>query len=216
MPDPETNTPDTPLYKAPMTVSLILASSSPYRKAQLSQLVGENYLCISPNVDEQPRNGESPRELVLRLAELKARAVAARAPGSALIIGGDQCAALDDKLLGKPLTEEKAIQQLEICQGKDVVFYSGLCVYDKAANKIQRACVSTIVSFRTLSPEEIHLYIRKDQPLNCAGSFKCESLGIALFESIKSDDPSALIGLPLIQLNLMLIKFGFNTLTHKY
>jgi len=216
MPDPESNTLNTPRYKAPMAVSLILASSSPYRKAQLSQLVGENYLCISPDVNEQPHKNESPHELVLRLAELKARTVAPHAPDNALIIGGDQCAALDDKILGKPLTEEKAIKQLKICQDKDVVFFSGLCVYNKATNNIQSACVSTIVRFRSLSSDEIRAYIRKDQPLNCAGSFKCESLGIALFESIKSDDPSALVGLPLIQLNLMLMKFGFNTLTHKH
>lgn len=199
-----------------MTTSLVLASTSPYRKLQLKQLVGGDFLCIAPNVDEQPLVNESSLELVLRLAELKARAAATHAPDVALIIGADQCAALDGKMLGKPLTEEKAIQQLEACQGKEAVFYSGLCVYDQSTGRVQSACVSTFVKFRSLSAEEIRNYVAKDLPLHCAGSFKCESLGIALFESIKSDDPSALIGLPLIQLNLMLMEFGFNTLTRTH
>lgn len=190
---------------------LILASTSTYRKAQLAQL-RLPFVCASPGVDEAPRANEKPRELALRLSRAKAMAVAGQADSNAIIIAGDQCAALDNKLLGKPGTEGKAAFQLLACSGRTVTFYSGLCVLDNRNGESCCSCVETRVKFRQLSTEEIHNYIAMDKPLDCAGSFKAESLGITLFEAIESNDPSALTGLPLIELNNFLLRLKINTL----
>lgn len=195
----------------PETLTLVLASTSSYRRNQLSQL-HSNFLCLAPNLDETPQSGESPAQLCTRLALAKARAVVGDAPENALIIGADQCAALDDEILGKPLTVENALSQLTRCSGQRVRFYSGLCVLNNASGEHLSDAVVTEVRFRNLSRQEIAAYIEREKALDCAGSFKCEGLGIALFEEIKSSDPSALIGLPLIQLNRFLLHFGFNPL----
>lgn len=193
---------------------LVLASTSTYRQKQLEQLT-ENFRCIAPQVNETPQPGEPARQLSCRLALAKAQAVAAACPQPALIIGADQSASLDSAVLGKPLTTENAFKQLLSCSGKTVSFYSGLCVLDNSTNEALCDSILTEVRFRELSEEEISTYLAKEHVLNCAGSFKCEDLGIALFDEIKSTDPSALIGLPLIQLNRFLLHFGLNLLLQK-
>lgn len=190
---------------------LVLASTSSYRQKQLCQLT-EDFLCIAPKVDETAKPGEYARQLSCRLALAKARAVATSCPQAALIIGADQTAALDEEILGKPLSEENAFQQLARCSGKTVSFYSGLCVLNNTSKEALCDSIVTEVRFRDLSEKEISAYLARENVLDCAGSFKCEGLGITLFEEIKSTDPSALIGLPLIQLNRFLLHFGLNVL----
>lgn len=194
-----------------MRKPLVLASTSRYRKTQLEQLCA-NFICIAPDIDESPLTSETPESLSIRLALSKAETVASQAPENALIIGADQCASFDNSLLGKPLTAERAMQQLRDCSGRELVFYSGLCVLNNETGEILKHCVETKVQFRDLSSFEIESYIKREQPLDCAGSFKCEGLGISLFDRISSEDPSALIGLPLIQLNKFLLHFGYNAL----
>ncbi len=192
-----------------MTKQLILASGSPYRRAQLQQL-GLPFDCMPTNIDETIPPEETARDAALRLSVAKAAAV--MDAGNVLVIGSDQTAALDDRILGKPLSIENAVDQLKACSGRQVIFYSGLCLLDGATGAMRKDCIATTVSFRKLTEWQIHNYIDREQPLDCAGSFKCEGLGIALFESISSDDPSALIGLPLIALNKMLLSFGVDAL----
>ena len=195
--------------KAPL--KLILASTSPYRKAQLAHL-GLPFDCLAQSVDETPKADEPPLELALRLSQFKALSASSGCTQNSLIIAGDQCAAFGSRILGKPYTEQNAVAQLQACSGQQVIFYSGLCVLDNRTDQLTSVCVETRVTFRQLSDEEISNYISRESPLDCAGSFKCEGLGITLFESIQSDDPSALIGLPLIQLNKLLIRHGVNAL----
>lgn len=192
-----------------MDKKLILASGSTYRRAQLQQL-GLAFTCMPAAIDESIAPGETAREAALRLSIAKASAVAEQE--HALIIGSDQTAALDDNILGKPGTEDNAVNQLLACSDRQVTFYSGLCVLDTATGANRQACIVTSVKFRKLTNQQIRNYISREQPLDCAGSFKCEGLGIALFESITSDDPSALIGLPLISLTKMLLAFGVDVL----
>lgn len=189
---------------------LILASGSVYRRTQLQQL-GLVFTCTPVDIDESIRPGETAQEAALRLSTAKTSAVT-ETTGQALIIGSDQTAALDDNILGKPGTEDNAVNQLLACSGRQVTFYSGICVLDTTTGATQQACSVTTVQFRKLTDQQIHNYISREQPLDCAGSFKCEGLGIALFESITSDDPSALIGLPLISLTKMLLAFGVDVL----
>ncbi len=186
---------------------LVLASGSAYRTGQLSQL-GLTFEAIRPNIDESPSPGEAPRATAARLSEAKARAVATLAP-AAWLIGSDQTADCDGCLVGKPGSAERACAQLEQMSGKTVLFHSGLCLLSPAG-QASVAVVTTEVRFRTLGANEIAAYIRKEQPLDCAGSFKVEGLGISLFEAIRSDDPSALIGLPLIRLCALLRQAGLN------
>ncbi len=186
---------------------LVLASGSRYRAGQLSQL-GLPFVTDRPDLDEAPLAGESPAATALRLSELKARAVASRHP-NAWIIGSDQTVDCDSTLLGKPGTVERACAQLEHMSGKKVLFHSGLCLL-APTGQAALADIQTEVRFRQLGRDEIAAYIRKEQPLDCAGSFKVEGLGISLFDAIRSDDPSALIGLPLIALCRMLRDAGFN------
>lgn len=181
---------------------LILASTSRYRKALLEKLEVP-FTCAAPEVDELPLPGESPRQLVLRLAQAKAQALAEAYPEH-LIIGSDQVCVLDGRITGKPHTEENAHRQLRAASGHVVTFYTGLALYNSASGHLQTECEPFDVHFRTLSDGEISRYIQKEQPLNCAGSFKSEGLGIALFERLDGRDPNTLIGLPLIALCKML------------
>ncbi|TCT24183.1 Maf family protein [Thiobaca trueperi] len=178
--------------------SLVLASTSPYRRALLERL-GLTFATAAPDVDEARRPGEPPQVLVLRLAEAKARAVAASHP-DALIIGSDQVACLDDAVLGKPGDRAGAIAQLERASGRTVLFQTGLCLLDARSGRAQTLVEPFRVHFRPLSRARIEGYLDREQPYNCAGSFKSEGLGIALFERLEGEDPNALIGLPLIRL----------------
>ena len=186
---------------------LVLASGSRYRAAQLSQL-GLTFETVRPDIDEQPLAGESPAGTARRLAEAKARAVGKRSP-DAWVIGSDQTVDCAGLLLGKPGTDTRARAQLEQMSGQTALFHSGLCLLGPGG-QCATEVVPTEVRFRPLSPAEIATYIKKEQPLDCAGSFKVEGLGISLFDTIRSDDPSALIGLPLIALCRMLRQAGLN------
>ncbi|EXJ14397.1 Maf family protein [Imhoffiella purpurea] len=178
--------------------ALVLASTSRYRRALLEQL-GLSFRTDSPEVDETPRPNEPPQVLVMRLAEAKARAVAERHP-DALIIGSDQVACLDGDILGKPGTRDRAIAQLERASGRSVLFQTGLCLLDARSGRAQTLVEPFRVHFRSLSRARIEGYLDREQPYDCAGSFKSEGLGIALFERLEGEDPNALIGLPLIRL----------------
>ncbi len=185
-----------------MPLPLLLASTSPYRRELLDRL-GLEFATCSPETDETHNDGETPRDLVLRLSEAKARACAARG-GPALVIGSDQVAVVGDTVLGKPGTIECACAQLAQLSGQRVTFLTGLCLYNSAQQRVQLDLVPFTVVFRTLSMQQIENYVQREQPLNCAGSFKSEGLGVALFERMEGDDPTALIGLPLIRLVSML------------
>jgi MAF protein len=190
---------------------IVLASSSPYRKALLQRL-GLAFETAAPALDESPQSQETPQHLVARLAEAKARALAGRFP-AALIIGSDQVAVLAGDILGKPGNHAAAAEQLRRSSGQTVVFHTGLCLYDARRDQAQVAVVPYAVQFRSLSEEEIQAYLHRERPYDCAGSFKSEGLGIALFERLTGDDPNALIGLPLIALCRMLANCGVSTLT---
>jgi MAF protein len=177
---------------------LILASTSRYRRALLERL-GLTFTTAAPDIDETRRPNEPPQVLVLRLAEAKARAIARTHP-DALIIGSDQVACLDDTVLGKPIDRHGAIAQLERASGRCVLFQTGLCLLDARSNQAQRLVEPFRVHFRPLSRERIAGYLDREQPYDCAGSFKSEGLGIALFSRLEGEDPNALIGLPLIRL----------------
>lgn len=187
---------------------IILASSSRYRRELLERL-GLPFTAESPDIDESPLPGESPRELVMRLSENKALALAQRYP-AALIIGSDQVAVLGDRILGKPGNRENAIAQLSQCNGKRLVFHTGLCLLDTVTDDVQVDDVLFEVKFRTLTAGQIERYVDADRPYHSAGSFKAESLGITLFEYLHGDDPNALIGLPLIRLTQMLANAGID------
>jgi len=178
--------------------NLILASTSPFRKSILEKL-GLPFSTEAPDVDEQHLDGESATELVTRLSAAKANTIAKNHP-KALIIGSDQVALLDGKILGKPGNHENAVKQLENASGKAVTFYTGLCLINSATNNTQTICEIFKVYFRQLSSQQIENYLQKEQPYNCAGSFKSEAYGIALFDKLEGDDPNTLIGLPLIKL----------------
>ncbi|MDM3278462.1 MULTISPECIES: Maf family protein [Citrobacter] len=189
---------------------LILASTSPWRRALLEKLAIP-FECAAPEVDETPLPGEAPRHLVLRLAQKKAQSLAHRYQ-SHLIIGSDQICVLDGEITGKPLTEENARQQLLKARGNIVTFYTGLALYNSATGHLQTEVEPFDVHFRHLSETEIEDYVRKERPLHCAGSFKSEGLGIALFERLEGRDPNTLIGLPLIALCQMLRREEMNPL----
>lgn len=189
---------------------LILASSSPFRREVLSRL-GVEFGSVSPDIDESRRDNESPGELVRRLAEEKALAVASTHPRS-LIIGSDQVATLGNTVLGKPGSHEKAIEQLKMSSGKRVTFLTGLCLLNSETGRRQVCCEAFHVEFRDLTEDEIEGYLNKEQPYNCAGSFKSEGLGVCLFRRMQGDDPASLIGLPLIQLVSMLREEGLDVL----
>lgn len=190
---------------------LILASTSPYRRLLLEKL-GIPFTCAAPEVDELPLPAETPRHLVLRLAQAKAQALAERFPHH-LIIGSDQVCVLDGEITGKPHTEENARKQLKKASGNIVTFYTGLALYNSVNGQLQTECEPFDVHFRHLTEQEINHYVQKESPLNCAGSFKSEGLGIALFERLEGRDPNTLVGLPLIALCQMLRREGANPLS---
>lgn len=190
---------------------IILASTSPYRRLLLEKL-GIPFTCAAPEVDEIPLPAETPRHLVLRLAQAKAQALAERFPHH-LIIGSDQVCVLDGEITGKPHTEENARKQLKKASGNIVTFYTGLALYNSVNGQLQTECEPFDVHFRHLTEQEINHYVQKESPLNCAGSFKSEGLGIALFERLEGRDPNMLVGLPLIALCQMLRREGFNPLS---
>jgi MAF protein len=184
---------------------LILASASPFRKELLARL-GVSFETATPDVDETRRENESATALVRRLSESKARAIGTSQQG--LVIGSDQVATLGETVLGKPGSHERAMEQLRQLSGNAVTFQTGLCLLDSENDTQQLDVVPFTVHFRELDEAQIDRYLRHDQPYNCAGSFKSEGLGITLFERMEGDDPSALIGLPLIRLTAMLENAG--------
>lgn len=181
---------------------LVLASTSIYRNELLRRLQLP-FETAAPNVEESPQPGESARETSVRLAQEKARAVAARHP-DALIIGSDQVALLEGQQLGKPLNHDNAVMQLRAMRGKTTCFYTAVTLLNSKTGNMQTEVAENRVTLRDLSDAEIEDYLRKEQPYHCAGSAKSEGLGIALISSITGDDPNALIGLPLILLAGML------------
>jgi septum formation protein len=181
---------------------LILASTSVYRRELLGRLKIP-FEWFEPGVDEQPLAGESAEATALRLAEAKARAIAQRHP-DALIVGSDQVADLDGERLGKPGSHDKAVHQLRRASGRTVVFNTAVCVHDSRANLSRVRLSAARVTFRRLGERQIETYLLREQPYDCAGSAKAEGLGIALIERIDTDDPTSLIGLPLIALTELL------------
>ena len=190
--------------------SLILASTSRYRRELLERL-RLPFEVLSPRVDESPHPGEAPAALAQRLAVAKATAVARQHPES-VVIGSDQVADLDGEPIGKPGTHDRAVAQLRAMRGRSVVFQTGVAVVYLAAGFQRVALAPVTVRFRDLPDSEIEHYLRTEMPYDCAGSAKCETLGIALLDSIESDDPTALVGLPLIRTARLLREAGLNPL----
>ncbi len=186
--------------------ALVLASGSRYRATQLRQL-GQAFTQQAADIDETPFADETPRETAMRLALAKARHVAAD-HRQALVIGSDQVAECDGKPIGKPGSMERARRQLQQASGREVRFFTALCLIGTNHGSTQQHLDTTVVHFRQLEDDEIARYLAAEKPLDCAGSFKCEGLGISLFEAIETHDPSALIGLPLITLAKMLREAG--------
>ena len=187
-------------------MELVLASSSVYRAELLSRL-GIPFRIEYPNIDETRLENESPKSLVERLGRSKASVIAEQT-NNALIIGSDQIAICNDRVLGKPGDHETAVDQLLFLSGKRITFLTSLCLINSISHKESLKTISTNVTLRELSHTQILHYLDKEKPFNCAGSFKSEGLGIALIKSIKSEDHSALVGLPLIELCNMLSKEG--------
>lgn len=184
------------------TAKLILASSSPYRRTLLGQLMVP-FEVDAPEIDESPRPGESAIELVERLAVTKAQAVARRHP-DAVVIGADQVADHDGTIVGKPRDHADAVRQLETASGQRITLYTGLAVTNAARGTTQRDVVPYTVVFRHLDRGTIERYLAREAPYGCSGSLRADGLGVALLERFSGDDPSALIGLPLIRLVRML------------
>lgn len=192
-----------------MTAPLVLASTSPYKKMLLERLKIP-FDCVSPNTDEEPKLNEKPEALALRLAKEKALAVADTKP-NAIIIGSDQVGELNGKILGKPGNFDQAFKQLSAQSGETVYFHSAVSVVrvlENADITHNTMVNTTTVIFKQLSSLQIENYLKQDQPYNCAGSFKSEGLGISLFSSINTNDPSSLVGLPLIDLCKLLAMHG--------
>jgi septum formation protein len=187
--------------------SLVLASTSTYRRALLERL-GLPFIVARPEVEETPRAGEPPQALAERLAQEKAEAVLAVAARDTWVIGSDQVAELDGRPLGKPGSHSNAVAQLRSMSGREVRFLTALCIAGPEQRRLQALDV-TIARFRALDDDEIERYVAREQPLDCAGSFKSEGLGIGLFDAIENRDPTALIGLPLIATARLLREAGF-------
>lgn len=184
---------------------LVLASTSPYR-AQLLNKLAVPFTTENPDFDETPLDNETPLELVKRLAIGKARCCKTATPS--LIIGSDQVCVINGKIIGKPLSREKAIDQLSQQSGQSIQFYTGIAVYNSESDEVDVKVDTFTVHFRKLSKRQIENYVDKEEPFYCAGSFKSEGLGIALFERLEGKDPNTLVGLPLIDLIDMLAKHG--------
>lgn len=189
---------------------LVLASTSPFRRELLSRLQLD-FDCFSPEVDETRQEDEDAITLVKRLAQAKAQAATQQYP-DALVIGSDQVAMLDGQILGKPGDHPTAMKQLQAASGRHVTFQTGLCLFNTRSGMAQVEAIPYSVVFRKLTDQQINNYLKAEQPYHCAGSFKSEALGVALFERMEGDDPTSLIGLPLIRLNRMLEKEGFDIL----
>ncbi|QIR14329.1 Maf family protein [Shewanella aestuarii] len=206
-----------------MQTTLVLASTSVYRQQLLTKL-NLPYISVNPMTDEAPHNNESAQQLVLRLAEQKALAgsqivnddLQHGKDKNYLVIGSDQVAVIDKQIIGKPLTTENAIKQLKQASGKAITFYTGLAVYNTQTNTMHSCIEPFTVHFRQLSLQQIEYYVAIEQPLYCAGSFKSEGLGIALFEKLQGDDPNSLIGLPLIKLIDLLAQHGMQVLATQH
>ncbi len=190
---------------------ILLASSSTYRRQLLGKLAID-FDYASPDIDESRLPGEAAQDLVLRLAKEKACKLT-KSHNHRLIIGSDQVATIDDKIIGKPLNHEAAMAQLEAFSGREVVFLTSLCLLNNQTGDCQLSLDTCGVKFRQLTKSQISAYLHKEQPYDCAGSFKSEGLGIALFEAIHTEDPNTLVGLPLIRLTSMLINEGVDPLS---
>lgn len=191
-------------------MKLILASSSPYRRELLERLKIP-FEVIAPHVDETPRPGEPPVEMVERLAVEKARVIASRTPDS-LVIGSDQVALYDNIMVGKPRDHDEAMRQLRDASGKTVTLYCGLALVNASTSHVQSEVIPFRVTFRELTESQIESYLHKERPYSCTGSVKSEGLGIALLEKFDGEDPNALIGLPLIRLIRMLENEGIEVI----
>lgn len=196
-----------------MTTSIVLASTSPFRKALLEKL-NIAFDCAKPHVDETPLLNETPQALVERLAVLKAQAVAKSYP-NALIIGSDQVAVYKDEILGKPHNFENAKIQLTKFSKERITFYTGLCLYNSKTGEKRSLIEPFHVHFNQLSNNDIENYLRAEEPYNCAGSFKSEALGICLFNKLEGEDPNSLIGLPLIKLVSLFKQFDYDVLAQQ-
>ena len=202
---------DTVVGHPPAT--LVLASSSRYRQDLLERF-GLPFDVDSPNIDEAPLPRESPPELVLRLSIAKARAVARRWP-AAIVIGSDQAATFDGRILGKPGTVDAAVRQLRAFSGRNVDFLTGVAVVNTATDRVRTAVDTTTARFRSACEAEIRRYVERDRPLDCAGGIRFEGLGPLLLDGVDTADPSAAIGLPLIALGELLRAEGVNPLAHR-
>jgi septum formation protein len=191
----------------PSAPDILLASSSPYRRGLLDRFLVE-FEAVSPDVDERNTEGLEPTELARHLARAKAEAVSASSR-NALIIGADQLAVLDGQVLDKPGSHQKAVEQLLAASGKSVKFLTAVCMLDPVTRKRYEHTDETIVHFREFDRRLAEAYLRLDEPYDCAGSFKLEGAGFLLFESVKTDDPTALIGLPMIWISDRLLELGY-------
>lgn len=191
---------------------IILASASPYKKMLLDRL-GIAFTCCAPEIDERPKSTETGTALAQRLAEEKAHHIVQQFP-QAIVIGTDQVAELDSHILGKPGDHQRAVAQLSAQSGRTVLFHTGISLarYTQGKLEYQSRVNSTEVHFRQLSQQQINHYLEVEQPYDCAGSFKSEAMGICLFSAINSNDPSSLIGLPLIDLSSMLAEWNADIL----
>lgn len=191
----------------PSAPPIVLASGSQYRRGLLDRFLDE-YETVSPDVDESNPDGRAPAELAAQLARSKAEAVSVNAR-NALIIGADQLAVLDSQILGKPGTHQKAVEQLLAASGHGVTFLTAVCILDPLSRTRHEHIDRTTVQFRQFDRRLAEAYLRHDQPYDCAGSFKLEGAGFVLFESVKTDDPTALIGLPMIWVADVLLRLDY-------
>lgn len=191
----------------PSAPTIFLASSSPYRRGLLDRFL-DNYETVTPGIDESNKAGLPPAELATYLARKKAEAIAVNAR-QALIIGADQLAVLDDQVLGKPGNHQKAVEQLLAASGKTVTFFTAVCILDPIGRTRYEHTDITTVRFRQFDRRLADTYLHHDKPYDCAGSFKLEGAGFVLFESVRTDDPTALIGLPMIWLADRLRQLGY-------
>jgi len=191
----------------PSAPAIVLASSSPYRRGLLDRVL-DSYEAVSPDVDESNPDSLAPAELATSLARKKAEVVASNAR-NALVIGADQLAVLDNRALGKPGDHEKAVQQLLAASGQTVTFLTAVCILDPVGRTRHEYTDVTSVRFRQFDRRLAEAYLRLDEPYDCAGSFKLEGAGFVLFEGVKTDDPTALIGLPMIWVSDRLLELGY-------
>lgn len=191
----------------PSSPTIVLASASPYRRDLLDRFLDE-FETVSPDIDESNELGLSPKKLARHLARTKAETVSKRARDS-LIIGADQLAVLDGQVLGKPGTHQKAVEQLMASSGKSVTFRTAVCILDPVGRNRYEHVDKTTVHFRQFDRRLAESYLRHDEPYDCAGSFKIEGAGFVLFESVRTDDPTALMGLPMIWVSDVLLELGY-------